>query len=383
MTTHLRCSHIVLAVFAAIMPATWAAAEEPGNPGTFALWDEQVPWPALHERQRPEGAVDVLVHRACEEYRFLHDNAVVWHADTLFAAWYNCPRHEMQEASAIRGRRSRDGGRTWSGVEVIADDRAGKGILYVPVAFLSHGGTLYAYVTNMVGADLVVNCEVFALDEAAGRWESRGFIADMFLPNCTPVRMDDGNFIMAGRVADRPRTKPEWPAVAISDGENLARPWTVVRLMDERLPPFPETTVWVDGADVTAMVRAPGGGRAFTSGDYGRTWSGPLPNNLPIEHSKLYAGLLSTGQRYLVWNVPAEPGGRRRNELVIGVGRPGGQRLAAVWQIRHGHSPELGVGPEWSYPYAVEHDGKLYVIYTSQKNHSAMTIIPVESLAIE
>ena len=208
--------------------------------GTFALWDEQVPWPELQDRQRSEGAVEVLVHRACAEYRFLHDNAVVWQGDTLFAAWYNCPRHEMQEASAIRGRRFRASGRTWSDVEVIADDWAGEGILYVPVAFLSHGGTLYAYITNMVGADLVVNCEVFALDEATDRWESRG-------------------------------------------------------------------------------------------------------------------GLLSTGQRYLVWNVPPESGGRRRNELVIGVSRPGQQHLTAVWQIRHGHSTELGVEPEWSYPYAVEH----------------------------
>ncbi len=299
------------------MPANWAAAEEPDTPGVFAPWDEQVPWPAPHERQRPEGAVDVLVHRACEEYRFLHDNAVMWHGDTLFAAWYNCPRREMQEASAIRGRRSRDRGRTWSGVEMIADDRAGKGILYVPVAFLSHGGTLYAYVTNMVGADLVVNCEVFALDEAADRWESRGSIADMFLPNGTPVRMDDGNFIMVGRVADRPRTKPEWPAVAISDGENVTEPWTVVRLMDDRLLRFPETTVWVDGANITAISRSrPNGcaspGRVFTSSDFGRTWRGPMCHNLP--------------------------------ELTT---------------------------------------SKLYVIYTSQKNHSAMTIIPVESLTVE
>ncbi len=26
-----------------------------------------------------EGAVDMVVHRADEQYRFLHDNAVVWH----------------------------------------------------------------------------------------------------------------------------------------------------------------------------------------------------------------------------------------------------------------------------------------------------------------
>jgi hypothetical protein len=377
---------------AALLVGGMAAAEPPaalgdgsgsGPSAVFALWDPETPWPSVGERRRPAGAFDVVVHRADEEHRFLHDNAVVWHDDTLFAAWYNCPRAEMQEASAIRGRRSPDGGKTWSPVEAIVDDRAGKGILYVPVAFLSHGGTLYAYVTNMVGPDLVVNCEVFVLDETVNRWRSRGFVADMFLPNCAPVRMADGNFIMAGRVADRPRTKPEWPAVAVSDGENVARPWTVVRLMEGRLPPFPETTVWVDGANLTAVVREPSGGRVFTSGDYGRNWAGPMPTNLPVEHTKLYAGLLSTGQRYLVWNVPPKPGTPRRNELVLGVSRPGEKRLAAVWQLRHGPSKELGVGPEWSYPCAVEHRGKLYVIYTSEKRHSVMTVIPVASLAVD
>jgi len=67
---------------------------------------------------------------------------------------------------------------------------------------------------------------------------------------------------------------------------------------------------------------------------------------------------------------------------VIAVSRPGEEQLAAVWQLQHGLSAELGVGPEWSYPYAVEHDGKLYVIYTSQKKHSVMTIIPVASLEL-
>lgn len=354
------------------------ASASAAGPDTFALWDGKTPWPAAEQRERPAGAVDVVVHRADAQYQFLHDNAVVWHKGTLLAAWYNCPRGEMQQASAIRGRRSRDGGATWSEVEVIAEDHAKKGILYVPVALLSHEGTLYAYITNMVGADLVVNCEVFALNEATDRWGSRGFIADGFLPNCAPVRMGNGNFIMAGRVADRPKGKPEWPAVAISSGGNVTRPWTVVRLMAKPLPPFPETTVWVDHSKITAVVREPRGGRVFTSRDYGRAWAGPMQTNLPISHSKLYAGVLSTGQRYLVWNVPPA-----RNELVIGVSRPGEQQLSAVWQIRCGRSEELGCGPEWSYPCAVEHDGKLYVIYTSEKKHSVMTVIPVESLAVK
>ncbi len=368
-------------------------ADAPGGRGegkVFALWNEQVPLPSLEKRQRPEGAVDVLVHRATEEYQFLHENAVVWHGDTLFAAWYNSPLHEIQGSASVRGRRSRDGGKTWSEVEVIAADNEGKGIFYVPVAFLSHGGTLYAYISTMVGHDLVVNCRVFVLDEATDQWESRGVIADMFQPHCTPVLMEDGNYIMAGRASISPGTIGEWPAVAISDGTNITDPWTIIRLTEDRLRRFPEPTVWVDGKNITAISRSnpdqppqPSSnvvGRVFTSSDYGRNWRGPILHNLPeLANSKLYAGVLSSGQRYLVWTIPS---GGYRNELVIAVSRPGEEQLAAVWQLQHGRSAELGVGPEWSYPYAAEHHGKLYVIYTSQKNHSVMTIIPVTSLKL-
>ncbi len=356
-----------------------SAEKEDTSSYLFPLWDEQVPFPSIEHRSRPERAVDILVHRADEEYRFLHDNAVVWHGETLFAAWYNCPKAEIQESSLIRGRRSHDKGMTWSEIEVIAADYDEKGIFYVPVAFLSHDSKLYAFITNMVGHDLVTRCEVFILDEMTDRWQSHGFIADKFLPNCEPVLMEDGNFIMAGRVADQFRTKPETPAVAISNGKEVTQPWTIIRLMDEKLLTYPETTVWVEGHRVTAISRDRQNGKVFTSEDYGRNWVGPFSHNLPVENSKLYAGMLSTGQRYLVWNLPM---GERRNELVIGVSRPYENQLVAVWQIRHGPSEHLGTGPEWSYPYAVEHKGKLYVIYTSEKKHSAMTIIPVESLTV-
>jgi hypothetical protein len=369
------------------------AADKPGSGGeaeVFALWDEQAPWPSLDKRQRPEGAVDVLVHRATEEYQFLHENAVVWHGNTLFAAWYNSPQYEISGSALIRGRRSRDGGKTWSTVEVIAADNEGKGLFYVPVTLFSHGGTLYAYVATMVDHDKVVNCEVYVLDEATDQWEFRGVIADMFQPHCTPMLIEDGNYIMAGRASLSPGTIGEWPAVAISDGTNFTDPWTVIRLSEDRLRRFPEPTVWVDGKNITAISRSnpdqppqPSSnvvGRVFTSSDYGRNWRGPILHNQPdLANSKLYAGMLTSGQRYLVWTTPS---GGYRNELVIAVSRPGEKHLAAVWQLQHGRSEELGVGPEWSYPYAVEHDGKLYVIYTSQKKHSVMTIIPVKSLEL-
>jgi predicted neuraminidase len=140
---------------------------------------------------------------------------------------------------------------------------------------------------------------------------------------------------------------------------------------------YPESTVWLDGPRLTPVVR---GGLVFISNDFGRTWRGPFRHNLPAEDSKPFALQLSTGQRCLLWNYPKSRESYRQL-LAIAVSRPGEQTLAAMWKLRDGHSDTLQAGPEWSYPCAVEHKGSLYVIYTSEKKHSVMTIIPLESLA--
>ncbi|MCC6696704.1 MAG: exo-alpha-sialidase [Candidatus Hydrogenedentes bacterium] len=350
--------------------------------GDFALWDEHAPLPIPDTLQYPANAFDVVVHRADEEYQFLHDNAVVWHGDTLFAAWYNCPKGEIQGSSCIRARRSQDGGKTWSQVEVIAADRSGTGTYYVPVTFLSYEGKLRAYVSNMVGHDLVTRCEVFALDELRNRWISGGYIAGPFLPNCPPLLMADGNFVMAGRMTPKPATTPEIPAVAISTGRDVDGEWSVVPMMQTIARPYtdyPESTVWLDGPELTAIVR---GRLVFTSADFGKTWQGPFQHNLPAEDSKPFALQLSDGRRCLLWNYP-ESRGSIRQVLAIAVSRPGLKALSAMWKIRHGYADALQAGPEWSYPCAVEHEGALYVIYTSEKRHSVMTVIPLKSLALE
>jgi hypothetical protein len=198
--------------------------------------------------------------------------------------------------------------------------------------------------------------------------------------------MPDGNFLMAGRMPELPGQKPTIPAVAISGGENLTAPWSMVRLLpanaraDIRRMPFPETTVIVESREITALVRRDGANSlAFFSRDCGRTWSPPCEHNFPMEGAKIYAGLLSTGQRYVLCNFP---GGPRRNLLVIAVSRPGKAALSKMWKLRDGPSQELRAGPEWSYPCAIEFGEKLYVVYTSEKHHCVLTAIPVKSLAV-
>ena len=385
MINFLRDKYRIYIILTLLFPVGLLMAQEkPDN--RHSIWDNNVSFPSRENMLYPEGAVDVMIHRAgSDNYNFLHDAAIVEHKNTLYAAWYNCPLGEMQESSIIRGRRSKDDGLTWSGIEIIANDKEMKGIMYVPVAFLSHQGILYAFISNMEdGPDLVTRCEVFILDEKNNSWNSYGFIAGPFLPNCAPVKMENNNFIMAGRMANEAGQKPTIPAVAISHGDKLTEEWDVIplnyndKLPCEKTPDFPETTVIVEGRYITSFVRnhsqCP---LLFISENYGRTWSDPQVHNFPFASSKIYAGTLSTGQNYVLSNIVSNG---YRDLLTLAVSRPGEKQFSKMWKIRDGYYDKLQSGPEWSYPCAMEHAGKLYVVYTSEKHHCCLTIIPISSL---
>ena len=114
--------------------------------------------------------------------------------------------------------------------------------------------------------------------------------------------------------------------------------------------------------------------------------------------SKPAAGMLSNGQRYLVCTTTADSG-NRRSPLTIAVSRPGETLFSKVLVIRHAEFPtgpgESNKSAALSYPYALEHDGKLYVGYSNSgdkttrvgtgrelwnNNSAELAIIPIEKL---
>jgi len=103
--------------------------------------------------------------------------------------------------------------------------------------------------------------------------------------------------------------------------------------------------------------------------------------------SKPYAGILSTGQRYLVCTTTADTGGRR-SPLTIAVSKPGEALFSKVFLIRTSvfeRTPGVSdLKADFSYPYAIEHEDNLYIGYT-HKSHAAneLAVIPVSSLKIK
>jgi hypothetical protein len=160
-----------------------------------------------------------------------------------------------------------------------------------------------------------------------------------------------------------------------------------------------ESTVITQGRRITNIARY--GAKAFalvaTSDDYGRTWTPSQPSNLPMTTSKPYAGRLSSGEPYLICTTTADSG-NNRTPLTIALGRPGESSFSRVLVIRrskHDGEVESHPGAQLSYPYAIEHDGQLYVGYSNSgggvgrvgegrqlwnNNSGELAVIPVAAL---
>ena len=227
------------------------------------------------------------------------------------------------------------------------------------------------------------------MNESTGDWEPHGeVIGAGFWPMQQPQPMDDGNWIMAGARMDHGyEVQGTLPAVALSHGDDFTK-WDLVVI-----PPAPglgkiwgESTVIVEGARILNISRYGAEAHALlsTSEDFGRTWTPTAPSNLLMATSKPYAGILSTGERFLVCTTTADTGGRR-SPLTIAVSQPGESVFSKVFVIRTSVFDRTpGVSDpraDFSYPYAVEHKEKLYIGYT-HKSHAAneLAVIPIEKL---
>ena len=353
-----------------------------GDTKPFPLWSgEELPADPV-AIPFAEGIEHSVIHRpGDEDYKFLHGAAIVEHRGVFFANWANSPIDENGAHETLRGRRSTDNGKTWSALEIIGPgfegvDRHSHGVLF------SRGGEMWTICARFgIGAAgkkfTGLKAEAFVLDPEIDRWMSRGIVMENCWPYDPPTKMGDGNFIVGGQ------DKDGLPVVAISQGEDFEKMWrsVLIPFPPELKPSFAETTVWADGADVLAVIRG-GVGVAWVSAseDNGTTWARAVPSNLPMPRAKAFLGRLSDGQLFLVSNY------RNRDTLVVSTGEPGEKSLSNMWRLRDGKSeaprfPGHAKGKQWSYPYAYEHDGSLYVVYSIGKEECGLTIVPISSLA--
>lgn len=331
----------------------------------------------------PKGIQEQILTRPDNKYRFLHDCVIANHKNVLYAAWYNCPDGEIEDESVIRGRYSVDKGKTWSEIRYFARDSTNK-LMYVPPAFGVINGALYMYVSRMTGHDQVKDILLFKLNEKKKNFIKVDSIPIPFIINTSVTLMENGKLIAGGRRSEVPGTLPLIPAVLISDNGSALGPWRVIDIQKDSKNPdgtpfeYPETGLITRGAEITAIVRGEQQNPlVYKSPDFGTTWSLSNEINFPFAGaSKITCGVLSDGRDYVIGNVQ----GFGRNKLIIGFRNKGSETFSKAYLLQDGENTKLNASPEWSYPSACELENKLYVIYTSGKKASALSIIPLANV---
>ena len=360
------------------------------------LWDDRVKLPKAAEAPVLEGvAFHVIKANEPEQdgYIWLHGVGLGWHKGKLYASFGHNKGEENTHGEEARGRVSEDAGKTWGAPFTIGTGAGEPDLSISHGVFLSHGGRLWAFHGAFYGRMQKIHTRAFVLDETTGAWQSQGVVIDGgFWAMNPPVKMADGNWIMPGIKAGAfSETSKNPAAVAISHGDDLMKWDLVVIPAVEGLNMWGESGIIVDGPNVINIARFGAKAQALiaVSKNYGRTWIASAPGNLPMATSKPAAGILSTGQRYLVCTTTADRGGRR-TPLTIALSKPGESVFSRVFIIRPSIFPQgpgdVADGASLSYPCATEHEGKLYVGYSNsggrKGNHNSaeLAVIPIEKL---
>lgn len=347
------------------------------------LWNQATPFPSFEELTLPKDIRYLNAHVLGEdEYHFLLGAAIIKHGGVLRASFSQSLKTENDDHTRLTEKVSFDDGASWT-TNLIAKTENGFGRSHG--VYFSYGNELYVF-CPCARYDLIdrypdLKMEIYRLDKD-GKYQPLGIALDAdFWPMCEPLTLDDGSLIMAGLKSDNGTA-----AVALCDGTDITS-WKMVEFPNPHgYRYWGETTVLKRKDKLIALIRNSGRIRNILiseSTDGGNTWSALTESNFPASYSKLYAGTLTNGFSYLVFNMRdrGEASEVCRDTLAIAVGK---EDFSRVYLIRDGFDapPSYWRYNEWCYPYAYEdaENGILYVAYAKNKENCEVAAIPVESL---
>jgi hypothetical protein len=360
----------------------------------FPLWDASKKLAEAKDLPVLDGVEFHVIKKwdkAADGYTFLHGVGLCWHKGRLYASIGHNKGAENTVTEEAQYRVSEDGGKTWGELRVI-DAGEEKDLAVSHGVFVSHGGKLWAFHGAYYNHMERIHTRAYSLDETTGEWTKHGVVLENgFWALNQPVKMRDGNWIMAGISAGPYSNTGVFPAaVAISHGDDFTK-WDFVGIpVHEGIRLWGESSIIVDGSNVLNIARYGGKPLALISKstDCGRTWTTMGESNLPMTTSKPAAGMLSDGRRYLVCTNAANNGGKRY-PLTIAISEPGQEVFSKVFVIRHAeHSGPGESNPKaaLSYPCATEHEGRLYIGFSNNggrggnHNSAEMAVIPIALL---
>lgn len=312
----------------------------------------------------------VSVYKPDEKLSFLHEAAIIEYRGVLYASWYNCPQKELQGYTPICGKRSYDGGKTWSELEIIADDKTER-ILYCPPVYGIDGDKLYMLINQMVAPDHIHSLDLYVLNTENEKFELCWSKSIPFKLNTNVVTLPNGKLMLPGRVGKLDRF-PNTPAVLISDSGRINGDWRLVKIAengdmaDDTQLVHPEISV-ICAENVLYMFcrndqrRVP---LVYISNDFGENWSAAHSHDIPYVSSKIYCGDLKDGRHYMVCNTERFD----RSKMVVYFTDDKTKNFKKELVLFDDATKSWG---SCHYPAAYEFDDKLYIIATvGYENHT-------------
>lgn len=331
-----------------------------------------------------QGRTSTVYQAKQGEYQFNLHSYVTRFENKFWVIWSSGLRDEDSNGQLIRYATSTDG-HTWSEGQVLAPDpdgMEGPGRYIARGIFVADGKltALAAYVEGTREAGGVPGwprLRLMRFEWDGSKWREAG----VFLDNCMnnyPPRKFGGEWFMTCR--DSLRKMYFARSASLTNGSWKVTPMPLEGRQDNLSEPSEYT-----GPDGVAHLIFRDQGKSgrlrhSVSRDNGVTWSPAVLTNYPDATSKNFSGRLSNGWYYLINN----PAPKSRDPLAISFSRDGWTfsdpkilRTKPPAQRYRGQSKGSG---SIQYPHAMEHDGSLWVIYSTNKEDIEITGYPLRLL---
>jgi len=338
----------------------------------------EVDWRGLPELKGQRS----LVFRGVEnESAFAHHPFIVYWDGQFFAQWNDGYVGEDHVGQRVRYATSTDA----IGWETVVDltgresDRR-----FTACGFWIRGDTMYALAALRdatggpeTGRDPVLLA--YRWDKGAKRFIDRQIIARDFFAGNIPEQTPDGSWLILGKGG-----VGSWgPMKTAKGGVKAIDDWTIRDLPGAGTLEEAEWYTLPNG-HLVAHFRTRGTKPFYLarcySQDNGQTWSGPVVTNFPEQGSRHHGLRLSNG----LYAMLANPSPLERIPFSIALSRDGlvydrianvrAEETTARWT---GRAKSKG----YHYMRGYEHDGKLYTIYSINKEDIEVTIVPLSELA--
>lgn len=340
---------------------------------------------AISQTPKMNSKVEISnVHIPEGEFQFLHEAAIIEYHNILFASWYANFKTELNGRTPICGRRSYDGGKTWTDTEIIVDDPTGN-IIYCPPVYGICDDKLYIFINEMVSADHIHALDLFVFDEESDKFIQLWSKPIPFKLNTNVVKLNNGKLLLPGRIAELDGF-PNTPAVLISDSGKIDAEWRVVKIAENGLLPdgaeyeHPECTSVVCDDKIYIFCRNDNRHVPiiYISEDNGETWSEPRAINIPFIHSKIYSGTLSDGRNFVIGNILNID----RTKLAIYFSEKGSMHFNDAILLTDGATLDFPNAIAWHYPCAIESEDELKIIcslsYDGGSRGAVLITLPIK-----